>query len=72
MVGNTRCNNSTNISRSYLRILIEQHLNQPLTGHVAPTTVYQGEKRPMYKKSTNQQLDVDTTRNIKSENYYWS
>jgi len=46
-----------------------QYLNQPLTGHVAPTTVYQGEKRPMYKKSTNQQLDVDTTRNIHAENY---
>ena len=46
-----------------------QHLNQPLTGHVAPTAIHQSEKRPMYKKSTNQQLDIDTTRNVHAENY---
>ena len=46
-----------------------QYLNDPLTGHVAPKGVFQGEKRPKYKKSTNQQLDVDTNRNIHAENY---
>lgn len=46
-----------------------QHLNQGLTGHVAPVSISISEKRPMFKKSTNQQLDSDTTRNIKPENY---
>lgn len=46
-----------------------QHLNQGLTGHVAPTAISMSEERPMYKKSTNQQLDTDTTRNISPENY---
>ena len=46
-----------------------QYLNQGLTGHVAPTQVSMSEKRPMFKKSTNQQLDVDTTRNMHAENY---
>jgi len=46
-----------------------QHLNQGLTGHVAPVSISVSEKRPMFKKSTNQQLDSDTTRNIKPENY---
>ena len=46
-----------------------QYLNGPLTGHVAPKGNFQSEKRPMIKKSTNQQLDVDTNRNIHPENY---
>ena len=47
-----------------------QFLNDMPTGSAAPVVLNKSEDRPMFKKSTNQQLVTDTKRNIALEGKY--